>query len=428
MKFLQYIWIMALAAFTSLLLYGCASDPFLENGEGDEPDAEHAVMAFRILTSDGGDDGDETGVKELIKSLRILMIDESGLIECNEYFQADELKTNYASGEIYYFYRVTTPGKKKFYLFANEESVSAVSGITGFNNKPFTTFLSNYPEGSYSSSDFETKITAAYTAPSFSIEDGVVYLPYSSFYELDMKAGKRYEQPMYLVPVATKFYFNFINNRTAAVHVQKLGISQCPKNNYIMGHVEDSQQELAIEGKKYYWVDWLAKISEMSQSSLSFEENETFNEKYGWITDYTMPPQGSAGYSDYPFIEKSSDGNSSEDNVIKARTDNGGGNLPTPGRKSFGPYYLPESKYIPNNKDKKQVYTLILELEDQNPSVDEVVIDDENLVLTNLASLFRDTHVVVNITMDEGTDKIYVEIRSWFSTENFFGTAIKNNN
>lgn len=411
-----------LITFFTLILFltpGCKFEHEVETPE----DAEHAfvLLHLRPLNSSTRTDVDENEVSELIKSLRIIMIDEStGSIECNDFLDKDDLNPNPSNQEdLYSFVLLTTPGLKNFYLFANEESVGSVSRKSDppSNRSTLNSILNSYPVGSVlrteDENSFEEIINSLYFYPSYQIEDRNIYLPYSCYYEARIESGSRHEQSMWLVPVATKYHFNFTNNRSETFEISKLEITGQVERNYVLGNVGNDQHTMKIEEKEYYWVDWLAEIYGMSQEQTSFSSNVDFNEKYGWITDYNLPFNSFASYQ----FKKDN-----ESLKIPARTDNTGGYLPTPGKKTFGPYYLPETKYIPDKKENNQRYYLSLTLKDTANGAEK---EFEPIELTNLGSLFRNTHVVVNITLNEGTDEIYVEIRSWNQTQNIYGTANK---
>ena len=400
--------------FASFYLEGCIEERYL--GGITDPDSEHAIVSLHLRALDATRANDND-VEEKISSLRVIMIDEEGTIECNELIEEKDFHNNPSDIEdLYYFLRITSPGIKNFYLFANEDhfiSVNKNDDTIEIEETSLGSLLKEYRPGESHGKDLEDLLETIFFTPDYEISGKEITLPYSCHYKLDMQAGVRYDRPMWLVPVATKFYFNFTNNRSHDVEITKLGIPNSVSRNYVLGNVGKSQQQMIIGDLELYWVDWLAEIVRLSNIQSSFESNVNLNEKYGWISDYKIPTFNNSF--------KETEFEIGEEKIVPGRTENGGGYLPTPGRKSFGPFYLPETRF-PLNGDE-QVYHLNLQLNDTDPSTTLTQLDP--IMLTNVKSLFRNTKVVINITMNEGTDDIYVEIRSWNSSDIYFGTANK---
>ena len=367
------------------------------------------VLNARALN---GPEPETNDIRELVKSWRIVMIDENGLIECNRRFSLDNIEAGKAETIVDQFFQITTPGNKKFYLFANEESVADADASMAKTDS-FTDLLDSYREGTDTGDDFESVINSYHFKPDYKVENGAIYLPYTSFYTLQMEGGKRYDKDMFLVPVATKIYFNFNNFRQFPVKVKEVGISRIAEDSYLLGNVTGEDRNKYYGSEKLYWVDWLAKVSEESGNYDSFLPNVGFNEQTGWIFDYLVP--SGAEHSDKTFVD-----NLNQFTVAEATSVAGGS--PVPSTVSLNYCYLPESKYIPEGSST-QVYYLTLELEDTNPSVGAIELDP--IPLSNVKALFRNTRVIINVNFNEGTDDIYVEIRSWFETDDFYGTVIQ---
>ena len=389
----------------------------LENINNDEPkqgtDDEHTMLVLHIMKLDGaGKVVDETdNINEIVKDLRIIIINEKGEIESNDLITSDEFLSDGDSNELYYLFKVLEPGKRKFYMFANEGSVTDLEGT---ENVSLSSYLAGISVGS-NASEFESVINSVWFKPSYKLDGNEIALPYSSFYELDMKAGLRYEQPIYLVPVATKICFNFFNNREYQVNVTGLGISSVADTNFLMGQPAKEEQTKIYNGEFLYWIDWLAKVSEESNKYPDFIPNVGFNEQNGWILNYNLP--SAASHSEKKFIDADNEKDFIEIEGRKVVT----GGSPIPGTKTLPYCYLPESSFFQSSKSLQQEYFLNINLEDRNPDVDKV--EPVSVPLSNIKALFRNTRVIINVNFNEGTDEIYVEIRSWFSTDYFFGTV-----
>lgn len=414
-----------------VLLPSCVFEKIQEEPEEIPGDKSNLVIRIKTLDASEGTPSDEaTETEEKISTLRIIMINEKDEIECNERINLESTDRNQYGDALYYFIRVTTPGIKKFYLFANEDEVKRVEGISSSSDlKSFLSqFVPSTTEATSSVSsgvEFESEIKSAYFTPDFRIENNRIKLPYTAFYTLEMKGGEVNEKTMYLVPAATKLYFNFTNSRTYDVDVTQLGFSKIADRSYLLGKVGNKDYTKNLEGKDHYWIDWLARISELSNEN--FEPNISFNEKYGWIKDYEIPSE--TAHNDFMIYDsKITDNGDLPDNSdsflrIPGVEKPGGGYSPIPGTKKIGPFYLSESLFIPDEETSEQHYYLQLQLKDNDP--DSELQEFPPIPLSNIGALFRNTKIVVNISFNEGNDDIYAEIRSWYSTENFYGTLVK---
>ena len=392
MKLLNKIYVLLAAIFTSILLEGCVSENFREE-ESLDPDRAILVLHIRNLTTRTENPTD--GVSEKIKSLRIVLINEENEIECNDKIKEEYLYPDSSSPDLYYFFKVTTPGKKKLYLFANEESVNSIEGYSE-TDLTLADFLDKYLIGG-KASEFETGIKSVFFKSDYAIDNKKIFLPYSCYYELDMEAGKRYEQPMFLVPVATKFDLIINNERNDEVEISRISIISLSDRSYLMAHV--GEKDYRKDNK--YWIDWLAEISDKSHDYPQFSENEDFNESYGWITDYQTPDQ--ALYTPINLVA------GEKIDVDRQKTE--AGKEPVPGNKIIPTVYNGESAYIPSGMNNEvQSYSIQVVLKDKTSSDPEVTL---TRTLSNVKALFRNTHVVININLVPGYMHVYGEIQPW---------------
>lgn len=412
MKFFNQIFLYLVLGCFSALSTGCVMNNY-EDEAAQVIDNEHAVVVLHLSPLENFSDyyltDGEIPINEKIETLRIIIIDQQSGIEQNSLIKLADFNKGPDNDCLHYLFYHTTPGHKKFYLFANERSVPVIEGVG-------TAGLEDYLSGITKNtkvSDFETTINSAWFRPDYKVKNNEITLPYSSYYELDMKEGMRYEQSMYLVPVATKINLNFYNYRSYPVDVQQASISQIADRTFLIGQVDRKEQYKSIGNTGYYWVDWLAKISEMSKDYGSFSPNVDFNQTYGWISNYNLPV--SVEYSDKDFID--------DGTMLKVGGVTKGMGSPEPGEEHISTVYLPESRYLVDPKlSQEQQYYLNLKLFDNDPSETENEIE-VSVPLTNINALFRNTRVIIDVNFNEGTDEIYVEIRSWYSTDNFYGTV-----
>lgn len=417
-------------------------------------------------------------VAEKIRTLRVIAISRpaegssagengEGTIEINRLINFSDPS---ASGFSYSLSWKTTPGKKDFYIFANEKIISGVGSLQFAADadvpdavksmESLTEVLNRYKatpssdkfglsdnanastdnntaddgnEAPSSASEFKTVINAMQFAPQYTIDENAIFLPYSTCYEdVEVNAGINLKD-MFLVPVATKFYFRFYNYRKHAVKIQELTIKKTDSKNFLLGQVGDDDRTKVFtsdpddesKNERYYWVDWLAKVADETHKNLT-PDNGDINERYGWISDYSMPETSVR-------TEQTLIGGDGTDPV--------GGRLRLPeatipargpledmaGDLYLGPYYFPESRFMvsrtekdENNADvtvEEQQYTMGLHLHDTE--VDSSTSNDfkEDLAIGNVRSLFRDTCVLIQVTMREGDVEVYAEMADWVHKE-----------
>ena len=439
--------------------------------DGEEPENDpQALFVLHISPVNTRADASTDGVTEKIKSLRVIAISkdeegQNGVIEINRKVTFDNVVAVEKFG--YSLTWRTRAGKKDFYIFANEESVDAIHVTTDATlpeslgtNPTLTALLDCYPaaldadlddalkpegttanktedkttSGENASSaqsraaNFNAVINAAYFKPTYEIEGGTVYLPYTTFYgNVDVAKIEEEEEdgvsqtaddtpyPMFLVPVATKFTFHFHNYRTNNVEIQKIEVSHTHTENFLLAQVgeNDHDKKFGDETTPYYWVDWLAKVSEESQKTGSEGENITFNEKYGWISDYAMPKPDNKISSCLVSLSAQPEQTAPSLPVIPAGAVASETDEIQPAHHSLGPFYVPESRNLVSDYPAKtdQQYHLALHLKDV--SQPDNVKKFEGLLIDNLKALFRNTSVIIDITLREGEVGVYAEIVPW---------------
>lgn len=441
------------------------------------------VVMLHIGTLNAGRQASSDDVQEKIRSLRIIMIHETGgsrYIEANRLIDIDPVSDAHFA---YLFQKRTVVGKKSFYLIANEESVTSVrlkegsfpeaiypgeSGPETTGSGPSLTKFLNYFEPEMPSEDggpsrtaaeFETLLNALCFEPesAYAQVDKVVYLPYSAYYTgFDIKETDDYEvdytdRPMYLVPVATKFFFKFINERTGQpVAVDYLALESTNRSNYLMAQLGTEELNKYVPGpnKSYWWIDWLKLVSEATQEAETDEGLLTTNGTYGWISNYKVP--GNEGtsengwkYSDewtYAFVpdgpadDPTSDPKRKSTSWMLEKAEESNGGEITPFVLEEGPFYLPEGRHKVQKYDKKEdgtleangdpveEFDLVLKFRptdiDVNASSSKIL--KATTEISNLRALFRSTSVRITITLHDGGVNIYAEQADWTPTR-FWG-------
>lgn len=314
--------------------------------------------------------------KEKMRSVRIIVLHNDGKVEHNRNFSLEN-----ALAEKTILLKVTPNEKKKIFLFANEKSVSSVEGVTvEGENKTLTAFFNSYTEGM---SGFEDEVNELYFAPDYSVEEPI---PMSSMYEIDFKEGRE-DYKFYLVRVATKFTVNFFNWRGEEVTVENFSIESHADKNFLMAHVNSYPDTQNPETNQKYptWIDWLKAVSDASNV-----DSDAATNRFGWLTDYELPEQSTATIYTHGKVT-----------VGKPTVDIDNPDNSKPGVASVVPvFYLPESKNL-KARATEQKYTLRINIAGRaEPFVCK---------LDKLKALFRNTHLVVNITM-YNSNEIVVDV------------------
>jgi len=314
--------------------------------------------------------------KEKMRSVRIIVLHNDGKVEHNRHFSLEN-----ALAEKTILLKVTPNEKKKIFLFANEKSVSSVEGVTvEGENKTLTAFFNSYTEGM---SGFEDEVNELYFAPDYSVEEPI---PMSSMYEIDFKEGRE-DYKFYLVRVATKFTVNFFNWRGEEVTVENFSIESHADKNFLMAHVNSYPDTQNPETNQKYptWIDWLKAVSDASNV-----DSDAATNRFGWLTDYELPEQSTATIYTHGKVT-----------VGKPTVDIDNPDNSKPGVASDVPvFYLPESKNLKAGATEQE-YILTIKIAGRaEPFVCK---------LDKLKALFRNTHLVVNITM-YNSNEIVVDV------------------
>lgn len=318
---------------------------------------------------------------ERMTTLRVIILHEDGTVEHNRFFSLAVPQTFR-----YILLKVTPDENKKIFLFANEESVDLVEGVGG-DNMTLSAFFDSYAEGA---SGFAEDVDGLYFAPDYSNGRPI---PMSSMYEIAVPEKGNVTETFYLVRVATRFRINFMNWRNDKVVVNGFSIANHADKNFLMAHVNDSERNrLLFKGKT--WIEWLKEVSEASSENDSYEVTEAA----GWLKDYELPAQANMSKT-YTYGRVT---------VGLPAADPGHPDGQKPGVADVAPvFYLPESSSLKTGAtDGEQEYTLSISVEDR----------DEPFVFTmpNLKALFRNTDVLVNISMYNGPEiRFKLTVEPW---------------
>ena len=332
-----------------------------------QPDDDTAILVLRTglldqtRASDRVNDAVDNPV-EYMYTLRIVILHENGTVEHNMYIDFGEIPQT----ECYRIFKVTRNETKKIYLIANEENAS-----TDLHEQ------------------LETLTTGNTTFAS--IVDNFVYIPdyknpipMSSVYDVPVKAENLVEREFYLVRAATKFAFRFTNKRKSKVSIDAIHISDIAGATYLIPHKREPLF-MSFDDESLYWINWLKKVADESQQS---PDDVELADKRGWIQAYDIPSETSH----------------------QEVTVNGPLEVPSmtgdqPGKAVFPVFYLPESKKLKAGSATygEQEYTLKLDMSENGKEL------SFTKTFPNLEALFRNTHVLVDITFTE-KDEVKVQV------------------
>lgn len=312
---------------------------------------------------------------EKMHSVRVIVLHNDGTVEHNKFYALDD-----AQEQRSILLKVTPNEKKKIYLFANEESVSTVEGVADVNST-LSAFFHTYVEGM---SGFEDAVNGLYFAPDYSAGKPI---PMSSMYEIDFPEKGNFDGTFYVVRVATKFTVNFKNWRGEEVTVENFTIASHADKNFLMAHVNSYPDTQNHETNQKYptWIDWLKAVSDASNV-----DSDAATEEFGWLTDYELPEQSTATIYTHGKVT-----------VGKPTVDIDNPDNSEPGVANVVPvFYLPESKNLKAGATEQE-YILTIKIAGRaEPFVCK---------LDKLKALFRNTHLVVNITM-YNSNEIVVDV------------------
>lgn len=492
---------LAFVVLCGALLFASCSKDGESAGSPDDPQAPQAweigpMMMLHINTLSYGVQSTGTAVEERIKSLRIIMIhedpDKKRYLEANRLIDIPDVgadgEGSRATDFTYIFQKRTVLGKKSFYLIANEECAENVTikGDEGPMELPaqttLSTLLNSYqpamPSGKKAAADgalidpadddpanpdvaadetaaaqaqeFEKLLQNLCLEPKQELGSGKLYLPYSAYYHsgYDITAAGGHEidmtgSPMYLVPVATKFTFKFINERTldnGGLAIGKLELRSTNKTNYLMANFDLSgfknKEELyldPVEGgsKQIHWIEWLRQVALATNPTKPEDQTSDNvtdqNSRFGWISCYQMPypdlKDGAAGESDavaYDFIQ-----HLPEQSLTLMNAESLGGDKVKSYEQEIGPFYLPEghhkeAKNLSDDPDSDvttmvESYGLHIEMYPAGEGASSAQFKEADTEISNLKYLFRNTSIRITIALHEGGVKIYAQTEPWIT-------------
>ena len=330
---------------------------------------------------------DETPADEKINQLLIVIVSEEPAgteegtkwaVEYNRLIESASTGVSLIGGHTF---KVKAGCKKRIYLIANCKGMKDADGnLLDFTNEAFAATGS---EGKAKVDDY------VFALPS-DLDNGI---PMTAMHEVYIPSRKELQKDsyelgtLYVVRAATKFSFTFTNAVTSipkSIAIKKIALDRIADKAYLMPHVNknsdnkywvadtDRQTPFAFDAS---WIDWMVKEAEKTK------EDNNINQ-YQWLTDYEVP--GDVQHTRFTH---------EWENGFPVTTE------------STTTLYLPESRNrISGNPLYLQEYKLTLTTSEVSAKEGNSQFTEEKeytATLPQLASLFRNTHVKVNVTFKD---------------------------
>lgn len=358
---------------------------------GEEPVADDRVKTLRIvIVSQGKEEGTENAAA-----------DAAWVVEHNQTVSWRSQLSNK------YTFEVAPNSRKRIYLIANESNDNG-KNLVGANGTPLNFSDEQFIPGATGQAPVDSYV---FNVSSSNYSYTPSALPMTALYEIDVPSlnkfadGKfTYPDPLYLVRAATKFSFKFTNqSKKRDITVTGIDINGVITDQmYLMPRVNKNDkdkywvvEETKTDGNVTYksldlekdWIDWMGYEANASQSG-------TDNK---WLTDYKVPTPATATAKVTTSLE------------IPAATDA----QPSPSAEASKAIYLPESKTVKGSNDPLQLqeYSITVYTKERAAGGTEVIEKTyPPKTLPHLASLFRNTHVVVGFIFTEDADELVVDV------------------
>lgn len=365
---------------------------------GEEPVADDRVKTLRIvIVSQGKEEGTENAAA-----------DAAWVVEHNQTVSWRSQLSNK------YTFEVAPNSRKRIYLIVNESNDNG-KNLVGANGTPLNFSDEQFIPGATGQAPVDSYV---FNVSSSNYSYTPSALPMTALYEIDVPSlnkfadGKfTYPDPLYLVRAATKFSFKFTNqSKKRDITVTGIDINGVITDQmYLMPRVNKNDkdkywvvEETKTDGNVTYksldlekdWIDWMGYEANASQSGA---DNK-------WLTDYKVPTSVTSTATVDTLLK------------IPAATDA----QPSPSAETSNAIYLPESKTIKggSNPLELQEYSITVRTKERAVGgTEEEVKTYPSKTLPHLASLFRNTHVVVGFIFTEDADELVVDVIPFTSVE-----------
>ncbi len=342
------------ALVLGVLLCGCS----IYSKEGDIPVAENTSkvkLGVSVALTDGaaflgmqsrGTLAEAVGDGEKMQTLRIIIVRPDGTVEHNRYYDFHQVPTTYfATAQ----FEVVGGETKDVYLFANENTKFDSGRKVANYDFAGIKVGEQFPTNDITGKDIETDETSL-----IEVNDALTQMALpqimSECHSVDEPEKKDKDVELIIVRAAVKFTFRIINTSNEPLALNQLTISKLARREYLLPNE-------VVYG-----------------TELSKEDGTTIT----YIKSYIVPMIGNNEHYNFKatFADK----------TVPAKSATGNGKV------ELDPIYLLESNYNDDSSTEGRNYKISLTVGDETY---------ENGYFNNLTALPRNTHVVVDVTLND---------------------------
>ena len=342
------------ALVLGVLLCGCS----IYSKEGDIPVAENTSkvkLGVSVALTDGaaflgmqsrGTLAEAVGDGEKMQTLRIIIVRPDGTVEHNRYYDFHQVPTTYfATAQ----FEVVGGETKDVYLFANENTKFDSGRKVANYDFAGIKVGEQFPTNDITGKDIETDETSL-----IEVNDALTQMALPLFmsecHSVDVPEKQDKNVELIIVRAAVKFTFRIINTSNEPLALNQLTISKLARREYLLPNE-------VVYG-----------------TELSKEDGTTIT----YIKSYNVPMIGNNEHYNFKatFADK----------TVPAKSATGNGKV------ELDPIYLLESNYNDDSSTEGRNYKISLTVGDETY---------ENGYFNNLTALPRNTHVVVDVTLND---------------------------
>ncbi len=342
------------ALVLGVLLCGCS----IYSKEGDIPVAENTSkvkLGVSVALTDGaaflgmqsrGTLAEAVGDGEKMQTLRIIIVRPDGTVEHNRYYDFHQVPTTYfATAQ----FEVVGGETKKVYLFANENTKFDSGRKVANYDFAAIKVGEQFPTNDITGKDIETDETSL-----IEVNDALTQMALPLFmsecHSVIVPEKKDKNVELIIVRAAVKFTFRIINTSNEPLALNQLTISKLARREYLLPKDVVYATEPSEDGTTITYIE--------SYKVPMPGNNEHYNFK-ATFADKTVPAKSATGSN---------------------------------GEVVLDPIYLLESNYNDDSSTEGRNYKISLTVGDETY---------ENGYFNNLTALPRNTHVVVDVTLND---------------------------
>lgn len=279
---------------------------------------------------------------EKMQTLRIIIVRPDGTVEHNRYYDFHQVPTTYfATAQ----FEVVCGETKKVYLFANENTTFTTGHKVANYDFAAIKVGEPFPTNEITGQNIETSL--------IEVNDALTQIAQPLFmsecHSVDVPEQQDKNVELIIVRAAVKFTFRIINQSNEPLQLNQLTISKLARREYLLPN-----------GVSY-------------NTELSEEDNYT---QITYIKNYNVPMIGNNEHYNFK---------ANYDLTVPAKSATGDGEM------VLDPIYLLESNYDDDPSTEGRNYKISLTVGDETY---------ENGYFDNLTALPRNTHVVVDVTLN----------------------------